>query len=164
MKSRSVIMAIRNIRKDGDEVLRKRSREVDEINDKILVLLKDMADTMYNADGAGLAAPQVGVLKRIVVIDIGEGLVELINPVIKTESGQQTTIEGCLSIPGIWGEVERPAHVVVEALNSKGEKIVIEGKDFMAQALCHEIDHLDGILFKDKVTRILDKEEIKKLE
>ncbi len=157
-------MAIRNIRKDGDEVLRKRSREVDEINDKILVLLKDMADTMYNADGAGLAAPQVGVLKRIVVIDIGEGLVELINPVIKTESGQQTTIEGCLSIPGIWGEVERPAHVVVEALNSKGEKIVIEGKDFMAQALCHEIDHLDGILFKDKVTRILDKEEIKKLE
>jgi peptide deformylase len=104
------------------------------------------------------------VLKRIVVIDIGEGLVELINPVIKTESGQQTTIEGCLSIPGIWGEVERPAHVVVEALNSKGEKIVIEGKDFMAQALCHEIDHLDGILFKDKVTRILDKEEIKKLE
>ncbi|NLK87774.1 MAG: peptide deformylase [Clostridiaceae bacterium] len=157
-------MAIRNIRKDGDEVLRKRSREVDEINDKILMLLQDMADTMYDADGAGLAAPQVGILKRIVVIDIGDGLVELINPVIKSISGQQTTIEGCLSIPGVWGEVERPSHVVVEALNAKGEKVVIEGDDFMAQALCHEIDHLDGILFKDKVTRILDKEDLKKLE
>ncbi len=157
-------MAIRNIRKDGDEVLRKKSREVEEINDKILMLLKDMADTMYDADGAGLAAPQVGVLKRVVVIDIGDGLVELINPVIRSQSGQQTTIEGCLSIPGIWGEVERPSHVVVEALNAKGEKIVIEGDDFMTQALCHEIDHLDGILFKDKVTRVLDKEDLKKLE
>lgn len=157
-------MAIRNIRKDGDEVLRKKCREVDEINDKILVLLKDMADTMYDADGAGLAAPQVGILKRLVVIDIGDGLVELINPVIRSMSGQQTTIEGCLSIPGIWGEVERPSHVVVEALNAKGEKIIIEGEGFMTQALCHEIDHLDGILFKDKATRILDKEELKKLE
>lgn len=157
-------MAIRNIRKDGDEILRKRSREVEEINDKILTLLKDMADTMYAADGAGLAAPQVGVLKRIVVIDIGDGLVELINPVIRSQSGRQTTIEGCLSIPGLWGEVERPSHVVVEALNPKGEKIVIEAEGFMTQALCHEIDHLDGILFKDKVTRILDKEELKKLE
>lgn len=157
-------MAIRNIRQDGDEVLRKKSREVDEVNDKILMLLKDMADTMYDADGAGLAAPQVGVLKRVVVIDIGEGLVELINPVIRSQSGQQTTVEGCLSIPGIWGEVERPSHVVVEALNPKGEKIRIEGEGFMTQALCHEIDHLDGVLFKDKVTRILDKEDLKKME
>ncbi len=157
-------MAIRNIRKDGDEILRKKSREITEISDKVLILLKDMADTMYNADGAGLAAPQVGVLKRVVVIDIGDGLVELINPVIKSCQGQQTTVEGCLSIPGVWGEVERPSQVVVEALNSKGETIRIESDGFMAQALCHEIDHLDGILFKDKVTRILDKEDIDKLD
>ncbi len=157
-------MAIRNIRIDGDEVLRKKCREVDEINDKLLTLLKDMADTMYNADGAGLAAPQVGILKRVAVIDIGEGLVELINPVIRSQSGKQTTVEGCLSIPNFWGEVERPSHVVVEALNPKGEKIRIESDGFMSQALCHEIDHLDGILFKDKVTRVLSKEDLRKME
>ena len=157
-------MAIRNIRKEGDEVLRKRSREVTEINDNILILLDDMADTMYKANGAGLAAPQVGVLRRVVVIDIGEGLVELINPVIRKQSGKQTTVEGCLSIPGVWGEVERPAKVVVEALNRNGEKIRIEGEGYMAQALCHEIDHLDGILFTDKVIRFLDEEELEKME
>ena len=154
-------MAIRNIRKDGDEILRKRSKEVEEINEKILILLKDMADTLYKADGVGLAAPQVGVLKRVVVIDVGEGLIELINPVIKSQSGQQRMAEGCLSIPGLYGEVERPAHVVVEALNPKGEKIVIEGEGLLAVALCHEIDHLDGILFKDKAIRFLDKDELK---
>ncbi len=157
-------MAIRNIRKDGDDILRKKSREVDEINDKILILLKDMADTMYQAEGAGLAAPQVGVLKRVVVIDIGEGLVQLVNPVIRTQTGLQTTLEGCLSIPGVWGEVERPSHVVVEALDPSGSKVTIESEGFMAQALCHEIDHLDGILFKDKAVRFLDKEDLKKLE
>lgn len=157
-------MAIRNILKDGDEILRKKSREVTEINDNILILLDDMADTMYKANGAGLAAPQVGVLRRVVVIDIGEGLVELINPVIKEQTGQQITIEGCLSIPGIWGEVERPARVVVEALNRKGEKITIESEGFMAQAVCHEVDHLDGILFTDKVIRFLDEEELDRME
>jgi peptide deformylase len=157
-------MAIRNIRKDGDEILRKKSRPVEEINDKILILLKDMADTMYDAEGAGLAAPQVGVLKRVVVIDIGDGLMQLINPEIKTQTGTQTTIEGCLSIPGMWGEVERPSHVVVEAQDPSGKKITVEGEGFLAQALCHEIDHLDGILYKDKAKRFLDKEEIKKLE
>jgi len=157
-------MAIRNIRKEGDEILRKRAREVTEINDNILILLDDMADTMYEANGAGLAAPQVGVLRRVVVIDIGEGLVELINPVIKKQSGKQTTVEGCLSIPGVWGEVERPAKVVVEALNRRGEKITIEGEGYMAQALCHEIDHLDGILFTDKVIRFLDEEELEIME
>lgn len=161
---RSECMAIRNILKDGDEILRKKSREVTEINDNILILLDDMADTMYKANGAGLAAPQVGVLRRVVVIDIGEGLVELINPVIKEQTGQQTTIEGCLSIPGIWGEVERPARVVVEALNRKGEKITIESEGFMAQAVCHEVDHLDGILFTDKVIRFLDEEELDRME
>ncbi len=154
-------MAIRNIRKDGDDILRKKSREVEEINDKIRILLKDMADTLYNANGAGLAAPQVGVLKRIVVIDAGTGLLQLINPVLKSESGQQCVPEGCLSVPGIWGEVNRPAHVVVEALNPDGKKIVIEGEGLLAQALCHEIDHLEGILFKDKAVRFLDEDELK---
>jgi peptide deformylase len=157
-------MAIRNILKDGDEILRKKSREVTGISGNILILLDDMADTMYKANGAGLAAPQVGVLRRVVVIDTGEGLVELINPVIREQTGLQTTIEGCLSIPGVWGEVERPARVVVEALNRKGEKITIEGEGFMAQAICHEVDHLDGILFTDKVIRFLDEEELDRME
>lgn len=152
-------MAIRNIRKDGDEILRKHSREVDVINDKILTLLEDMKDTLYKADGVGLAAPQVGVLKRVVVIDVGEGLLQLINPVIKSQSGQQCNVEGCLSIPGVWGEVNRPANVVVEALNEKGEKITINAEGLLAIALCHEIDHLDGILFKDKVIRFVDQNE-----
>lgn len=155
-------MAIRNIRKDGDEVLRKICKEVDVINNKTLVLLKDMADTLARADGVGLAAPQVGILKRIVVIDVGEGLLELINPVILSQSGEQTYIEGCLSVPGIWGEMLRPAKVTVEALNPKGEKIKIEGEGLLAIALCHELDHLDGILFKDKAIRILDKEDLER--
>ncbi len=154
-------MAIRNIRKDGDEILRKKSREVDEINDKIHILLRDMVDTLNKANGVGLAAPQVGVLKRIIIIDAGEGLLQLINPVLKTESGQQCVPEGCLSVPGVWGEVNRPTHVVVEALDPEGKKIVIEGEGLLAQALCHEIDHLDGILFKDKVVRFLDEDELK---
>ncbi|NLV35324.1 MAG: peptide deformylase [Clostridiaceae bacterium] len=153
-------MAIRNIRKDGDEILRKRSREVDQITPKIRMLLKDMVDTLYKADGAGLAAPQVGVLKRIILVDVGTGLYQLINPVLKSQSGEQCVNEGCLSVPGIWGEVKRPAQVVVEALDPDGEKIVVEGEGLLAQALCHEIDHLDGILFKDKVIRFLDQDEI----
>lgn len=155
-------MAIRNIRTEEDEILRKKSKEVDVINDKIITLLKDMADTMYKAQGVGLAAPQVGILKRVVIIDAGEGLIELINPVIKSESGEQIEIEGCLSIPGVFGEVKRPAVVVVEALNRKGEKVTIEGKELLARALCHEIDHLNGILFKDKVIRFVDKEELER--
>lgn len=154
-------MAIRNIRKDGDEILRKKSKEVDEINEKINILLKDMADTLYKADGVGLAATQVGVLKRVVVIDVGDGLLELINPVFKSQTGQQCMAEGCLSVPGVYGEVNRPSHVIVEALNAKGNKIEIEGEGLLAVALCHEIDHLDGILFKDKAIRFLDKDELK---
>ena len=157
-------MAIRNIRKDGDEILRKKCREVDAVTDKIRILLKDMADTLYKADGVGLAAPQVGVLKRVVVIDAGDGLIELVNPVIVSQSGQQLVPEGCLSIPGVWGEVNRPSFIAIEALNGNGEKFRIEGEGLLAQALSHEIDHLDGILFKDKVVRYLDKDELKRSE
>lgn len=155
-------MAIRNIRKDGDEVLRKKSREVEVINEKIITLLKDMAETMQNADGVGLAAPQVGILKRVIVINTGDNLIELINPRIIEQSGEQVEIEGCLSIPGIFGEVRRPAQVKVEALNAKGEKFVIEGRELLARVLCHEIDHLDGILYKDKAIRLFDENELKK--
>lgn len=155
-------MALRNIRKEDDEVLRKISKAVSVIDDKILTLLKDMAETMYDADGVGLAAPQVGILKRVVVIDVGNGLLELINPEIVKEEGEQLYCEGCLSIPGILGEVKRPAKVVVEALNPKGEKITVEGTELLAVALCHEIDHLNGILFKDKAIRFIDKEELDK--
>jgi peptide deformylase len=143
-------MAVREIRKDGDEVLRKVSRKVEVIDDRILTLLDDMKETMYEAEGVGLAAPQVGVLRRVVVIDIGEGLLELINPVIVYESGEQMEEEGCLSIPGIRGQVKRPAKVIVRALNRKGETIEITGTGLLAIALCHEIDHLNGILFTDK--------------
>lgn len=155
-------MATRNIRVDGDEVLRKRSKEVDIINKRILTLVKDMAETMYEADGLGLAAPQVGILKRVVVLDAGEGLIELINPCIISEDGEQTGLEGCLSVPGIFGEVKRPNAVTVEALNPKGEKIIIEGEELLARILCHEIDHLDGIIFKDKALRLVTEEELKK--
>ncbi|HOQ37295.1 MAG TPA: peptide deformylase [Acetivibrio sp.] len=152
-------MAIRIIREEGDEVLRKKSKEVDVIDDKIKTLLSDMAETMYAANGVGLAAPQVGILKRVVVIDVGEGLMELINPVIVKQEGEQTEVEGCLSIPGVAGEVKRPAKVLVEALNRDGEKIKVEGQGLLAVALCHEIDHLDGILFIDKVIRFIDRNE-----
>lgn len=153
-------MAIRLIRKEGDEVLRKKSRPVEEINEKITLLIKDMVETMYKSDGVGLAAPQIGVLKRIVVLDAGDKLYELINPVIASQSGEQSYVEGCLSIPGEYGEVKRPAKVTVEALNPKGEKVTIEGEGLLAVVLCHEIDHLDGILYKDKAFRMLSKEEL----
>ncbi|NFN87604.1 peptide deformylase [Clostridium sporogenes] len=144
-------MAIRNIRKYGDDLLRKKSRKIEKIDDRILTLLEDMAETMYSADGVGLAAPQVGILKRVVVIDVGEGLIKLINPEIIETEGTETDVEGCLSVPGEQGEVERPYKVKVKALNEKGEEIVLEGEGLLARAFCHEIDHLDGILFVDKV-------------
>ena len=153
-------MAIRNIRKDGDEILRKKCKDVDVIDSKIKTLIKDMAETMYESNGVGLAAPQVGVLKRIVVIDTGEGLLELINPRIISETGEQTYIEGCLSIPGIYGETKRPAKVVVEALNPNGEKVTVEGEKLLAVCLCHEIDHLDGKLFKDIVIKYVDEKDL----
>lgn len=144
-------MAIRIIRKDGDEVLRKRAREVDKMNDKIKELIEDMIDTMYEADGIGLAAPQVGVLKRIIVVDIGDGPIVLLNPEIVDYSGEQTDDEGCLSIPGRYGPVTRPYYVKVKAQDEDMNLIEIEGEELLARALCHEIDHLNGVLFKDKV-------------
>lgn len=153
-------MAIREIRTEGDEVLRKRSREVDEITERIKVLIDDMEETMYHADGIGLAAPQVGVLKRVIVIDPGDGFRVLINPVIIDEKGKQSEIEGCLSLPDFFGEVERPEWVKVEAMDVNGDKMEIEGDGLLARVICHEIDHLDGILFKDKVTRVYSADEL----
>ncbi|RKD27837.1 peptide deformylase [Caminicella sporogenes DSM 14501] len=144
-------MAIRNIRKNDDPILRKVSKTVDKIDDKIKELIDDMAETMYNADGVGLAAPQVGILKRVIVIDIGGGLIELINPEILSEKGKQIDIEGCLSVPNVTGKVERPERVKVKGLDRNGEEVIIEAKGFLARAFCHEIDHLNGILFVDKL-------------
>jgi peptide deformylase len=144
-------MAIRNIRTIGDDILRKKCRRVDEINDRILTLIKDMQETMYAADGVGLAAPQVGILKRIAVVDVGEGIVNLINPEILDAEGEYLDEEGCLSIPGEQGVVSRPEKIKVKALNEKGEEIIFEAKDLFARAICHELDHLDGVLFVDKV-------------
>ncbi len=144
-------MDIRNIRKIGDELLRKKSKKVDEINERILTLLKDMQETMYAADGVGLAAPQVGILKRIAVIDVGQGPINLINPEILETEGEYLDEEGCLSIPGQQGNVLRPEKVKVRALNEKGEEFVLEGEGLLARALCHELDHLDGVLFIDKL-------------
>lgn len=143
-------MAIRNIRLSTDEVLRKKCKPVKEITPNLLMLLDDMADTMYEADGVGLAAPQVGILKRAVVIDIGDGLVELINPVILEASGSQIEDEGCLSLPGRSAKVERPDYVKVQAMDREGNEFIIEGEELMARALCHELDHLEGILYIDK--------------
>lgn len=146
-------MAIREIRKDSDEILRKISKKVDRIDERIITLLDDMKDTMYEAEGIGLAAPQVGVLRRVAVIDVGEGIIELVNPVIVYERGTQCEEEGCLSIPGEKGTVKRPAKVIVRAINRNGETFEITGTELLARALCHEIDHLNGILFTDKVIK-----------
>ncbi|MDK2877661.1 MAG: peptide deformylase [Thermoanaerobacteraceae bacterium] len=148
-------MAIRNIRKYGDEILRKKARDVTVFDDNLKTLLEDMAETMKDANGVGLAAPQVGILKKVVVIDVGNGLIELINPEIVFEEGEVVEVEGCLSIPGVNGEVVRPQKVKVKALDRNGKKIEIEGEDLLARALCHEIDHLNGILFVDKVIKFV---------
>lgn len=144
-------MAVRNIRKYGDDLLRKKSRKVNKIDKKLLTLIDDMFETMYKADGVGLAAPQVGILKRLVVIDVGEGPVVLINPEILETSGKAVDIEGCLSIPNEQGKVERPTYVKVKTLNKNGEEVIIEARDLFARAVCHETDHLEGILFVDKL-------------
>ena len=143
-------MAIRNIRTYGDDILRKKGKVVDEINPRVLLLIKDMIETMYHSKGVGLAAPQVGILKRIAVIDVGTGPITLINPEITAMEGLQINNEGCLSVPDTQKSVERPLKVTVKALNEKGEEIVIVGEELLARALCHEIDHLDGVLFIDK--------------
>lgn len=144
-------MAVRRIRKDDDEILLKISKKVNNIDNRIITLLDDMAKTMYDNDGVGLAAVQVGVLRRVVTIDIKDtnGLLELINPEITYREGEQENTEGCLSLPGIFGDVKRPQKVTVKALNREGKEIEIKAKGLLSVALCHEIDHLDGKLFKD---------------
>lgn len=145
-------MAIRNIRTMGDEVLNKTCKEVTKMNDHTLELIEDMIDTMYEANGVGLAAPQVGVLKRIVVIDTtGDGPIIMVNPRIIETSGEQTGSEGCLSVPGKAGTVTRPNYVKAVALNEKMEEITIEGTELLARAICHELDHLDGHLYVEHV-------------
>ncbi len=145
-------MAIRKIVKLGeDDILRKHCRKVDKFDKRLGVLLDDMAETLYDADGAGLAAPQVGILKRVVVIDVGEGLIELVNPEILSSEGEQMCIEGCLSVPGRRGRVLRPEKVRVHAQDRKGRHIELEGEGFLANAICHELDHLDGIIYVDKM-------------
>lgn len=146
-------MAIRIVRENGDEVLRKQSKKVDVIDDKIRQLVDDMLETLYQYNGVGLAAPQVGILKRIIVIDLydGNGPIVLINPEIIKEKGTQEVDEGCLSFPNQYAKIIRPKEVVVKALNLEGKEVEITGKELLAQALSHEIDHLNGILFVDKI-------------
>ncbi len=146
-------MALRLIRLKDDPILRKTSKNVAQVDDKIRQLLDDMAETMYHSEiGGGLAAPQVGILKRLVVIDMGQGLLKLVNPVITWQEGRQEVIEGCLSIPNTWGKLNRPAKVTIQALNENGETITLTGTGDLAKCFCHEIDHLNGILFTDLVT------------
>ncbi|GAA0802668.1 peptide deformylase [Clostridium sp. AF19-22AC] len=144
-------MAIREVREIGDEILTKKCKEVTKMTLRTRVLIEDMLDTMYEKFGVGLAAPQVGVLKNIVVIDVGEGPIVLINPEIIEADGEQTGEEGCLSVPGKWGIVTRPDHVKVRALNEEMEEFEIEGEGLLARAFCHEIDHLSGDLYVNKV-------------
>lgn len=146
-------MAIRNIRKDGDPVLRKVSKVVTNFEDRTQILIDDMIETMNEAKGVGLAAPQVGILKRIVVVDIGEGPIVLVNPEIVEAKGEINEKEGCLSIPGKEGNVVRPEYVKVKAQDRRGNAIELEGKELLARAFCHEIDHLNGILYIDKLEK-----------
>ena len=154
-------MAKLQIRKVGDEALRKVCRPVDAITPRILTLLDDMVETMRAANGVGLAAPQVGILRRIVVIEVEPGeVIELINPKIIAFSGEQDGQEGCLSVPGRWGMVKRPMHVTVRALNRKGEEFEITGHELLARCFCHELDHLDGIIYTEVMERYLTDEEL----
>lgn len=157
-------MAQRQIREVGDDLLRKKSRPVEVVDDKIRELMDDMYETMKKADdGVGIAAPQVGVLKRVIVIDLGEEgdgkIYKLANPVITKQKGEQLCREGCLSVPGYTGDVVRPKEIVVEALDENGKFIKIKAKDLLAVCLSHEIDHLDGVLFIDKATKIYNEED-----
>ena len=147
-------MATLEIRKAGDPVLKKQCQAVEKVTGKIKKLLDDMAETMQAADGVGLAAPQVGVELRVVVIDVGEGLLELINPVLLEKEGCQKGLEGCLSVPGVYGDVERYEKVVVEGLNRSGRKIRVTGSGLLARALQHEMDHLEGVLFVEKAVSL----------
>ena len=154
-------MAILNIVKEGDDILRKTSREITEITPRITRLIDDMRDTLKKAGGVGLAAVQVGVLRRVVLVENEKGKVlELINPVIIDQKGEQQELEGCLSIPDKWGVTKRPAWVKVRALDRKGKEVEYEGEGLTARAFCHELDHLEGKLFTDEAVRMLTEEEL----
>ena len=149
-------MALRQLRYEGDEILRKKCKKVEEVDDHIRMILDDMLDTLHNTeDGAAIAAPQIGIVQRLVVIDMGTGIIKLVNPEIIEEKGIQECVEGCLSIPNKYGNTIRPKKVTIKALNENGEEIILTGRGEMAKCFCHEIDHLDGILFIDKVTKWL---------
>ena len=152
-------MAVREILKFGEDALRKKCREVTAFDEKLITLLDDMKETLAGAEGVGLAAPQVGILRRAVVIDLrdGKGAMELINPVLVEHEGLQCGNEGCLSAPGEWCEVERPMSVTVKAFDRTGKEFTVKGDGLLARALCHELDHLDGILFTDRVKQELPK-------
>lgn len=149
-------MAIRQIRTKEDEILYKNCKEVKNFDEKLHILLDDMYDTLQKHNGVGLAAPQVGILKRAAIVDVGEGVIELINPEITEQSGSQIGSEGCLSVPDVWGEVERPNVVTVKAQDRNGKWFKITGKELLARAFCHEIEHLDGKLFLERVIRFLN--------
>lgn len=149
-------MAVREMRLRGDEILSKVCKPVIKFDKKLHILLDDMYETMQAQEGVGLAAPQVGIIKRAVVIDVGEGRIELINPEIIETSGTQNGPEGCLSVPGVYGEVERPMHVKARAQDRNGKWYEIEGDELLARAICHECEHLEGKLFTERVTKYLD--------
>ncbi len=159
-------MALRNVLvvENDNDSLRKRSREVEKIDEKILTLIEDMKETLYDKNGVGLAAPQIGILKRIIVIDIGEGPIVLINPVIAYQKGEVVDVEGCLSVPGVWGTVNRPQEVIVRGMNPDGEMVEMKGEGLLAKAFCHEIDHLNGIIYTDKVIDFIDPSQIQQEE
>ena len=152
-------MAIRQLRLKDDEILRKKAKPVKEIDDKIIELLDDMKDTLTEANGVGLAAPQVGVLRRIAIIDCEDEYYELINPEITKKEGTQTCDEACLSVPGLRGDIERPMNITIKALNRDGVSITIEAEEYMASVFCHELDHLDGVLYLDTATNVRPIEE-----
>lgn len=154
-------MAIREIRLEEDPILRKKSKKIDEITERIQILLEDMVETMEYADGVGLAAPQVGVLRRAIVIDVGDGPMKIINPEILEVNGEVIDVEGCLSIPGRSGTVKRPEWIKIKYLDIDGKEQILEGEGLFARALCHEIDHLEGILYTDK---IIDEVELEDLD
>ncbi|MBE3577339.1 MAG: peptide deformylase [Limnochordales bacterium] len=157
-------MAVLRIRLEGDPVLRQVAKPVPRVTRRIRKLIHDMKETMYKANGVGLAAPQVGVSERVIVVDTGEGFLALVNPVIEYMEGTQVDVEGCLSIPGVLGYVERADRVVVSGLDEDGRSRRVEARGFMARALQHEIDHLDGILFTDKATMVWREESVDRVE
>lgn len=157
-------MAIRQIVKEGDDILTKKCRTVEKFDARLSMLIDDMIETLHAAQGVGLAAPQVGVLRRVVVVDTGDGPIELVNPVIIESSGEQEGLEGCLSCPGQWGITKRPMYVTVKAQDRNGNEFTVSGEELLAKAFCHELDHLEGILYKQIAVRMVSPEELEKAE